>query len=83
MFCLFQVLCLVQEIRVSRGVCEERSTRVQFTSPEIWKWHAVPHGIQSEAPIQRFLMFGCQSENSAELDESCGDYKGMAAQKLH
>ena len=60
---------------------------MQFSPPEIWKWHAVLLGIQARNNnIKDFTVFCCQSEDTVEriwkdLNESNGDYKGMAGEK--
>ena len=58
----------------------------QFTTPEIWKRHAVLFGIQagsSHTKISECLDVNLRTEQSSrkELDESNGNDEGMAARK--
>ena len=46
--------CLLYGKQDSVGtVCEESSTMMQFNPPEIWKWHAMLHGIHTKTSKTR------------------------------
>ena len=59
---------------------------MQFTLPEIWKWHAIwDHAGSSNTKISECLRvsLGTTYRIRKELDGSNGDYEGKAAQKTH
>ena len=69
------------------GFCEESSTMIPFSSPEIYKYCTARRSHRKHQ-YKDFRIFRCQSKDSAkdlkkELDGSNGDYEGTAAQKPH
>ena len=74
-------------VLVSVG-CEESSTMIPFTSPEIWKRYVVLfviHAGSSTTKISDCLVVNPKTEQRIwkELDESNDDYEGLPARKPH